>query len=374
MSFWRNHMPTGMLLRSPREASNISAPRGLSLVDFERERGLAPEHPLPLETFVEYGMWFKDQAAPAADTRAVTLVERRGGQFKLTLADGDSLAARSVVIAAGISPFAWRPPEFADLPSDCVSHSVDHADVSGFRERNVLVVGGGQSAVESAALLKEAGANVTLVVRAGEINWLTRSGWLHKAKPLRRMLYAPSDVGPAGVSWLVASPGVFRRIPRGLQDSLAQRSIRPAASAWLVPRVEGVEISFASKIRSAEVDDEGVVVERDGGSKLRADHVLLATGYRVDIAKYEFLSPELLEEVARVDGYPRLRRGFEASVPGLFFFGAPAAWSFGPLFRFVAGTAYAAASLASVLNAQRRESRRAPGSRQEKAPGGEAKA
>ena len=367
-------MPTGMRLRSPREASNISAPGGLSLIDFERERGLAPAQPLPLETFVEYGMWFQQQAAPAVDTRSVTLVERRNGQFRLTLVGGESLAARSVVVAAGISPFAWRPAEFAELPSERVSHSVDHADLSSFRERKVLVVGAGQSAVESAALLDEAGAAVRLLVRAGHINWLTRSGWLHKAKPLRRMLYAPSDIGPAGVSWLIAWPGVFRQIPRGLQDPLAERSIRPAASAWLVPRVAGVEISFDYNIKTANMEGGEVVVGRDGGTQLRADHILLATGYRVDIAKYEFLSSELLQEVERVAGYPRLRRGFESSVPGLFFLGAPAAWSFGPLFRFVAGTPYAAASLASVLNAERRRSRRRLGSPRGTASGGEAKA
>jgi FAD-dependent urate hydroxylase len=367
-------MPTGMRLRSPREASNISAPGGLSLIDFERERGLAPAQPLPLETFVEYGMWFQQQAAPAVDTRPVTLVERRNGQFRLTLVGGESLAARSVVVAAGISPFAWRPAEFGELPSERVSHSVDHADLSSFRERKVLVVGAGQSAVESAALLDEAGADVMLLVRAGHINWLTRSGWLHKAKLLRRMLYAPSDIGPAGLSWLIAWPGVFRRIPRGLQDPLAQRSIRPAASGWLVPRVGGVEISFACNIKAANMEGGEVVVYRDSGTQLRADHILLATGYRVDIAKYEFLSSDLLQEVERVAGYPRLRRGFESSVPGLFFLGAPAAWSFGPLFRFVAGTRYAAASLASVLNAERRRSRRGLGSPQGTASGGEAKA
>jgi FAD-dependent urate hydroxylase len=376
MSFWRNHMPAGMLLRSPREASNISAPAGLSLDDFERERGLAPAQPLPLETFVDYGLWFQDRAAPAVDRRAVTRLERRDrdGDFRLTLTDGESLVSRSIVVATGISPFAWRPPEFAELPSELVSHSVDHADLSRFRDRSILVVGAGQSAVESAALLKEVGADVRLVVRGNHINWLTRSGWLHKAKPLRRMLYAPSDVGPAGVSWLIAWPGAFRHIPRGVQDSLAQRSIRPAASAWLVQRVAGVDVAFASKIKAAHIDDAGVVVEREGGPQLRADHVLLATGYRVDIAKYDFLSSELLNDVVRVAGYPRLRRGFESSVPGLFFLGAPAAWSFGPLFRFVAGTRYAAASLASVVNANRRRSRRKMGAPHREAAGSEAKA
>lgn len=355
MAFWRHHMPKGMLLRSPRAASNISAPgRRLSLSEFEREHGLEPLEPLPLETFVDYGSWFQRQTLSSCDERAVRLLERENGGFRLTLDDGDSLVARAAVVAAGVGPFAWRPPEFARLSSEYVSHSVDHADLSCFRGRKVLVVGGGQSAVESAALLHEGGAAVELLVRADGINWLTRSGLLHKAKPIRRMLYAPSDVGPAGVSWLIAVPDAFRLIPRRLQDPLAQRSIRAAASAWLLPRVREVPLTNARTVEAATVANGRVQVTLHGGDVRSVDHVLLATGYHVDIGRYDFLSSRLLGEIARRGGYPRLGRGFETSVRGLYFVGAPAAWSFGPLFRFVAGTRFAAASVTSSLASRRR--------------------
>ena len=359
MAFWQNHMPRGMLLRSPREASNISAPgRRFSLEDFEREHNLEPVQPLPVETFVEYGTWFQRRTVPPPDERVVQLLERENGCFRLTLEGGDSLVSRAVVVAAGIRSFAWRPPEFAQLASDRVSHSVDHFDLSSLRGQKVLVVGGGQSAVESAALLHETGATVAMLVRAPRINWLTRSGLLHKAKPLRRMLYAPSDIGPAGVSWLIAFPDAFRRLPRRLQDPLAQRSIRPAASAWLLPRTRELAITVGQNVDAATVADGHVEITLDGGDVRTVDHVLLATGYCVDIAKYRFLSPRLLGEIARNGGYPELGRGFEASIPGLYFVGAPAAWSFGPLFRFVAGTEYAAASLASILGSRRRTNTR----------------
>jgi hypothetical protein len=51
--------------------------------------------------------------------------------------------------------------------------------------------------------------------------------------------------------------------------------------------------------------------------------------------------------VRRVGGYPILGRGFESSIPGLHFLGAPAAWSFGPTMRFVSGSWYAARQLAA---------------------------
>jgi FAD-dependent urate hydroxylase len=369
MAFWQNHMPKGMRLRSPREASNISAPGGrFTLSEFEREHRLEPVQPLTLETFVEYGTWFQRRTLSSSDQRAVQLLERQNGCFRLTLEDGDSLASRAVLVA-GIRPFARRPPEFAQLSSERVSHSVDHADLSSFRGRKVLVVGGGQSAVESAALLHEGGATIELLVRAEHINWLTRSGLLHKAKPVRRMLYAPSDIGPAGVSWLIAFPDAFRLIPRRLQDPLAQRSIRAAASAWLLPRVREIAITTARNVEAATLANGRVEVTLSGGDVRSVDHVLLATGYQVDIGQYDFLSPRLLGEIVRYGGYPRLGRGFETSVPGLYFIGAPAAWSFGPLFRFVAGTGHAAASVASSLVSRRRVHKRFFGTGRMASPG-----
>jgi hypothetical protein len=49
--------------------------------------------------------------------------------------------------------------------------------------------------------------------------------------------------------------------------------------------------------------------------------------------------------IHRIAGYPQLDGGFQSSVPGLHFLGAPAAWSFGPLMRFVAGTEFASLAL-----------------------------
>jgi len=84
------------------------------------------------------------------------------------------------------------------------------------------------------------------------------------------------------------------------------------------------------------------------------DHVLLCTGYRVDIARYAFLTADLRRAVQTCDGYPDLTDGFESSVPGLHFVGTPAANSFGPLCRFVVGTRYAARALtAFVVNHSR---------------------
>jgi hypothetical protein len=90
-------------------------------------------------------------------------------------------------------------------------------------------------------------------------------------------------------------------------------------------------------------------VDLDDGSHREVDHVLLGTGFRVDVSRYDFLGPELLRTLKVDDGYPRLTLGLESSIQGLHFMGAPAARSFGPLTRFVSGTGYSARALTEAI-------------------------
>jgi thioredoxin reductase len=356
MVFWKRQMPLGMFLRSSWEASHISDPDGsLTLDQYEAIHRTRLPRPVPLNDFIEYGEWFQGQVVPELDHRLVAKIHPIPRGFRLVLRDGDSLQVQRVVIAAGIAPFAYRPGQFSTLPSTLVSHTSDHQDLSRFVGQRVIVVGGGQSAVESAALLHEAGADVEVIVRAPRIRWLRRSAWLHRnLLPIQRLLYPPTDVGPPGLNQIVARPDFFKRLPRGLQHRIAYRSIRPAAAGWLFHRISGIQIKTGTKVVSAIPIGERLFVTLNDGTKQTADHILLATGYQVDVSRHSFLAPELLRSLRCVAGYPLLGAGFESSVPGLHFLGAPAAWSFGPLMRFVSGTGYTARALTRCLvgNAQ----------------------
>jgi FAD-dependent urate hydroxylase len=358
MSFWRDRMPAGMLLRSPYVASNIADPnRELTLSDYRSATGRQFDAPVPLERFVDYGRWFRGQVAPDADLRWVSRLARQNGHFELRIGDEEErLTTKQVVVAAGVSPFARIPTVFAALDRDRVSHASDHRDLSVLAGRRVLVVGGGQSALESAALLLEHDASPELLVRATRIFYLGRVPLLHRLGPITRLLYAPPEVGPAGLSRLVATPNCYRRFPRRWQNSWGVRAIRPAGAAWLRPRLEGVTITTGRTAASATPAQEGVEIQLDDGSRRHVDHVLLATGYDVDITRYRFLAPESLDAIARRGGYPKLRGAFMTSVPGLRIVGAPAAWSYGPLMRFVAGTEFTAPRVATELLASGRRS------------------
>ena len=351
MEFWQNQMPAGMLLRSPWDASHIASPhRTLTLDDYEKARGIRLSRPVPLNDFIEYGRWFQRQVVPDLDTRRVQQIQRTSAGFKLIIAGGETIEAQRVVIAAGIGPFARRPSLFSATPQSLASHSSDHRDLRCFRGRRVIVVGGGQSAIESAALLHENGADVELILRRPTVRWLKRSALFHsRYNPFRRLLYHRTDVGPALLSQLVSRPDWLRRLPLGLQQKAAERSIRPAGAAWLVPRVEGVRITTGRNVKTAQPEDNQISITLDDGSVREVDHVLLGTGYRVSVSQYAFLSPEITQSLSQVDGYPQLDRGFESSIPGLYFVGAPAAWSFGPLMRFVSGTEFAGRALARAI-------------------------
>ncbi len=349
MSFWST-MPAGMLLRSNATATGIAEHDGpLSLDGFRAHTGRAVPLPVALQDFIDYGLWVQRRVAPEVDRRQVDEVRRTADGFLLRLHDGSALQATRVVVAAGIADFVHLPAVARGLPPDLVSHSSQHRDLSVFSGRSVLAVGLGQSALESAALMHEHGAEVEVVGRRDHINWLHGGKYHRILGPAAPLFYAPTDVGPLGLSRVVAAPNFFRRLPRSVQDPLAYRAIRPAAAAWLGPRLEGVPVTMGREIVSVHPSGDGVTVGLDDGSTRTVDHVLFGTGYRVDVARYPFLDADLAGAVRTARGYPLLRPGMESSVPGLHFLGAPAAWSFGPTMRFVAGGWFGGASLARAL-------------------------
>jgi FAD-dependent urate hydroxylase len=345
MSFWAR-MPRGMLLQSHWDACHIGFPDGdLTLDSFKAESGREFGKPVPLDSFVEYGRWFQRRAAPDVDNRHVAYLKPGPGGFRLLLEDGAMVRASRVVVAAGIEAFTRRPVVFDGFSPELVTHSSDHRDLSQFAGGRVLVIGGGQSALESAALLHEAGAGVEVIARKEQLNWRHGGTAQRRLGRRRPLLSARPDVELAGLSRLVALPDLFRRLPRPAQAKVAYRAIRPSGAPWLIDRLAEVPITNARVVVQAKPTIAGVRVTLDDSSHRLVDHVILGTGYWVDISSYGFLAPELWGAVRQVRGYPVLGKGLESSVPGLHFLGAPAAWSFGPIMRFVSGSWYAAAHL-----------------------------
>jgi FAD-dependent urate hydroxylase len=346
MSFWRDHMPAGMKLRSGWGETHLSDPnRRFTLDAYVQHRGIKQPDLLPLEDFISYTDWFRSNAVPDIDPRKVTRINADNGSFRLDLSDGSCMRAARVVIATGLANQEFRPEEFDGLPRGLVSHVVEHADLSKFQGKRVGVVGRGQSACENAAILSQHGADVELITR-GEILWLglTKKAAL-QANPLfkrfRKMIAAPTGVGPFPVSWLNEFPAFLRQLPQAARDAVNTASLQPGCTGWVKPHFEKVRVRSGVQVVGARAIGEEVRVafQCDVGAY---DHVMLGTGYRIDISKLGLFSPAMLAMIRQVDGSPRLRGGFESSVPGLHFLGANAVKSYGPLMRFIAGSGYAA--------------------------------
>jgi hypothetical protein len=352
MAFWRERMPDGMLLRSLRRSSHIADPDGsLSLDEFEAATGRSVPEPIPIEDFIDYALWYQGQVAPEVDQREVLEVLPESDGFRLRLAEGEEVAVKRVIVAAGLGRFARRPDPLGRLPSELVSHSADHASFEPFRGQSVLVVGCGQSGLESAALLHEAGADVEVLARATAPVWLAGKGGL--SSRLYARMIPPTDVGGRVSGWLAATPDVIRRVPAGVATWTGERCLMPMGAGWLMARLRKVPLTMGREVVSAEERNGGLRVRLNDGSGRDADHVVLGTGWRVDVAGYRFLGDELLSGLERSAGYPVLKRGMESSIPGLHFVGAPASLSFGPIMRFVVGTWYAAPVVARAISGRR---------------------
>ena len=353
MGFWRRNMPKGMKLRSPWRASHIADPvKKYSLEVYTAEKGLPRTENVPLDEFVRYGEWFQSQVAPDLDKRKVERVESTANGFRLRLEDGEIVDAKRVVIAMGLRHQEYRPPQFDGLPSELVSHSAEHATLDSFKDKAVAVLGRGQSACETAVLLNEVGAKVELISR-GPVRWIGEetSGGTPAKKfvwDMHHIMSAPSAVGPFPLNWIVDAPDLMRYLPEKLRNWTSTRSLRPAASAWLRQRAQGMHFNAGRLVVAAKPQGSKIALSLDDGSSSVFDHVMLATGYRMDIAKFGVLAPELLGQVDCIDGYPKLSNGFQSSVPGLHFVGSSAVKSYGGLMRFVAGAGYAARNLTRV--------------------------
>jgi thioredoxin reductase len=351
MAFWATGMPAGMLLRSTWRASSIASPGcRLTLEAYENRQGVELQRPIRLDDYLRYGRWFAANLGARVVQRRVVAVRRAAEGFDLTLDDGARCQADFVVVAAGIDRFPYVPQRFRDLPPELASHSANCHTFDGFSGRRVVVIGGGQSALEHAALLREAGAEVTVVARASALHWIAQPRSRSRfASRLHAVMHPPTGVGPRGLNWLAALPDLFRPLPYAARVSAMRRCLRPLGAAWLRPRLTGVSCKLGREVHDVAIEGGALRLRVSDGSTLHADHILLATGYRVDVARYTFLAPDLLSSVQRVTGFPVLHAGLESSVPGLHFVGAPASLSFGPVMRFVVGTWYAGSATADRI-------------------------
>lgn len=358
---WRSRMPKGMHLKSDGFASSLFDPdRRCTLRRYCGEKAIPYADlglPVALETFWSYGLAFQKQMVPSLDRRTVAALERAPEGFRLCLSDGETLLARRVIVATGITYFEYLPEELRSLPRSHCSHSADNHDLSRYRGREVLVLGRGASSTDIAALLLDQGASVQIVSRQ-PVEFHLPPG--DKPRPLWQRLRNPNlGLGP---SWRSAVytffAGQFRFLPLDLRLRIVKRHLGPAA-VWFIrdKLVASVPMRSGYTVLGAEVRNERVHVQfehHDGSTlELVADHVIAGTGYQADLGRLPFLDDALRSQIKLAGTSPALSRHFESSVPGLYFVGLLSAVTFGPLVRFAHGAGFTARNISAHLRRHR---------------------
>jgi thioredoxin reductase len=355
---WARHMPRTMKLKSQGLTSNLSAPGNTStLKSWAAENGV-PDHgaPIVLDDFLGYADTFRRRHVPNLEEALVTSLVQAPGGFLLVLDTGERVVARRVVIATGLSHSAFTPGILAQLPAELVSHSYDHRDVTQFRNKNVAIVGAGASAIDLAHLLADSGANPRVIARVPEIAY-------DSAPDRNSLLFSlqnpPSAIGRGWSTYFCAgAPLLFYRLPKHLKERAIEGHLNPAAGWFMRDQVEGrIAMSLGRVVEKAEARGGRVALTlwaREGFAEtLHFDHVIAATGYRADMARLPFLTPDLRSNIALAPGgSPFVFDNFETSVDGLYAIGLAAMEMFGPLMGYMAGAEFVAPRLAAHLERQ----------------------
>jgi thioredoxin reductase len=358
MAFWAETMPPNMALKTSWATAGFSDPRKpYSLIDYCRERGLPHDEsgPIRLETFVAYGREFQRRSVPGLIPTHITRIARAGDRFRVTTADGATIEARKVVVATGIGEHRFVPDEVAALPDGVLYHSATCGNFEKFKDKDVVVIGGGASAIDTAAALRQFGGRGIVVARRDAVRYQSpgtaRSLW-------QRIRTPDSKLGPGWRALAVTTlPLAFHALPSKFREDVVRRFLGPAASWPARQLVEGhVPFRLGATIaatRMANGKAEVDLVYKNGTTEtLVADNVIAATGYRVEIKRYDLLDKEIRNAMAIEDGSPALSRAFETSIPGLYFTGTASAIAFGPMFRFVMGCPYTARRITDHLARQ----------------------
>jgi cation diffusion facilitator CzcD-associated flavoprotein CzcO len=357
MESWLTQMPSGMHLKSDGFASSLSDPQSyFTLKRYCAGTGLPYADlgvPVPLDTLTAYGLEFQKKLVPEVEDKRVRLLDRRSNDFILTLDDGETVCASSVLAAAGLSYFRRIPQPLVHLASEFLTHSSEHHDLTPLKGRDVVVIGAGSSAIELATLLHENGAVVRLVARRQNLD-------IHEPMTLPRPLWerirAPMSM--AGPGWrslfYTAAPLLVHALPEELRLRIVRSSFPPAASWYIKDRFSGkVPALLGYEPERAEIQGTRVnlILRGQNGSerKLVTDHIIAATGFAPDVRRLSFLSDGILAQIQTAGKTPVLSSNFESTCPGLYFAGPVAANSFGPVLRFIAGTKFSAPQIANHL-------------------------
>jgi dimethylaniline monooxygenase (N-oxide forming) len=248
------------------------------------------------------------------NTRVEDVTPAGDGSWNVRLDSGEVKRFRAVLVANG---HLWdaRLPDFAGHFDGLAMHAHHYRTAEPFKDKNVLVVGIGNSAVDIAVDVCKSARSTLLSTR--------RSAWVMP----KYIMGVPID---RWSSYLTRKLHLPTRLARSLIQRLAYLAVgdqarfgvpRPKHAIWqehatlsqeLLPYVGHGWIRIKPNVRELQ----GRQVAFDDGSTAPIDAIIYATGYRT---RFPFIAPTLFEVK---DGPVALyRRMLPPHLPGLYFVG-----------------------------------------------------
>lgn len=270
-------------LRSPKELTGpaLGLPALTFRAWFESQFGLpawAALDKIPRLQWMDYLRWYRRVLGLDVRNRQRVLAvhPRADGLVRIDLADdanGGALhhvLARHAVLATGRDGLGgpWVPDWARALPAGRWAHSADVWDGAALRGLRVAVVGGGASAMDSAATALEAGAaRVDLLVRRAELPRV------NKGK-------GAGNPGMAHGFWSLPDEWKWR-----FRHYLNVQQVPPPHGSTLrVSRHANAHFHLGAGVRSASVRADGALRLDTAKGPLAADFVIFCTGFRTDWA------------------------------------------------------------------------------------------
>lgn len=342
MEFWEKNMPDGMFLRSNTDW-HLDVNERNTIAEFINQQNLSEEQtsPLSLDIYLQYARWFIEQTNINIKPAYVKDLKQLSDGFVATLTDDSTIEAKRVIVAVGFKYFEYTPASFLEwLPKDYYSHTCHTVDLEIYRNKRVLIVGGRQSAFEWAALLHEKGAKeVQLTYRHATPDFAI-SDWTWVEELVNNMAEDPT--------W-------FRTL--SVEDKEKYRARlwaegRLKIEYWLKDRINKNNVHLHPNteiVKNVLTPNGAVMVWLSNGDSFETDHIILATGYKVDVEHLPFINSSLLTALRYSNGFPELDAHLQSNIPGLFFTSFMAAQDFGPFFGFTIGVRTAAKLIADGI-------------------------
>ena len=328
MEFWKRNMPKGMLLRS--DCNWHLDPDNVHTINKyleQQELTYADVEPLSRDFYLSYAQWFINQKQINVLPAYVRKLDEVNNSFIAYLDNDTTINAKFVVVATGFKYFKFIPDQLLkDLPRGSYTHSCDFVNMHLMKQKRVLILGGRQSAFEWAALLHEAGAKAVYLSYRHDTPKFTESDW--------------SWVNPL-VDHIADNPSWFRKLPVQEQEDISKKlwaEGRLKLEPWLTPRIKkdnihlfrGTRLVSCMKIATGELK-----IMFDKAPNITADHIILATGFKVNIHNVPFLTEgNILSKLATNNDFPVIDEHFQTNLPGLFITSMAAGQDFGPFFGF----------------------------------------